>query len=42
MSMDWHEEQQRKMKRSLRDELAEERANGNDPENSQDGGGDAE
>lgn len=42
MSMDWYEEQQRKMKRSLRDELAEERANGNDPENSQDGGGDAE
>ena len=37
--MEYAEEQQRKMERSLRDELAVERANGNNP---QDGGGDAE
>ena len=42
VSMDWYEEQQKKMERSLRDELAAERASGNDPANPQDGGGDAE
>ena len=42
ISMEYAEEQQRKMERSLRDELAAERANGNAPANPQDGGGDAE
>lgn len=42
ISMAYYEENQRKMERSLRDELAVERAKGNDPTNPQDGGGDAE
>ena len=42
ISMKWYEEQQAEFQRSLRDELAAERANGNDPANPQDGGGDAE
>ena len=37
VSMDWDEEQQKKMERSLRDELAAERASGNDPANSASG-----
>ena len=42
ISIEYAEEQQKKMERSLRDELAAERVNGNNPANPQDGGGDDE
>ena len=42
ISMAYYEENQRKMERSLRNELAAERDNGDNLSNPQDGGGDAE
>ena len=42
ISMGYYEENQRKMERSLRNELAAERDNGDNLSNPQDGGGDAE